>query len=484
MKKPNNSIKRNIGYQTIYQVLITCLPLITAPYLARTLGASQQGVFSFSNSIMKYFALVAMLGLNNLGTRSIAEIREDRGIQTQRFNSIYSLQLLSSAITTTIYIIYVIFVCRDNKNIAAIQTLSIIACVFDVNWLFFGREEFKITVTRNIVIRLSVVILILLFVKKPDDLYIYALIMCGSTLLSNFALWMIKKKHIDRFKFDFKGAVNNLKPAMVLFIPLLAMTVYHVMDSTMLGLLSDYENCGYYYNADKVINIPLGIITGFSTVLFPRIVSIINNESDEKFKKVFSKSVEGMILISTVMSFGIASIAKEFSPFFFGDGFDPCVALIIWLAPVMIFKAVSSAIRYQFLVPKKKEKYLTWSVVAGAVVNVIANYLLIPPFGALGAVYGTIIAEGTACIFQICCIKKDVPILKTIIQTLPYFIISGVMYAVVRFVANTIHTAAFYKIVIEITSGGFVFLVLCLLYNLISKKETIIGDILHSFSIR
>ena len=68
----NTSIKKNLGFQTAYQILITCLPLITSPYLSRVLGASQLGVYSFTSSIMSYFALFALLGTVNHGTRSIA----------------------------------------------------------------------------------------------------------------------------------------------------------------------------------------------------------------------------------------------------------------------------------------------------------------------------------------------------------------------------------------------------------------------------
>ena len=108
----------------------------------------------------------------------------------------------------------------------------------------------------------------------------------------------------------------------------------------MLGLLSTYENSGYYFNADKVINIPIGIINGISTVMFPRMVSIIKTRSHDDYEALFSKSVEGIILVSSAMAFGIAAISKEFTPLFFGAGFDPCVQLIIVLAPVMIIKSV------------------------------------------------------------------------------------------------------------------------------------------------
>lgn len=88
------SVKKNLGLQTIYQILNTCLPLITAPYLARVLGATQLGVFSYTSSVVGYFSLIAMLGTINYGTRSIAEAGEDKQRRSKTFWSIYCLQFL------------------------------------------------------------------------------------------------------------------------------------------------------------------------------------------------------------------------------------------------------------------------------------------------------------------------------------------------------------------------------------------------------
>ena len=72
-------LKRNLGYQTVYQILSVCLPLITTPYLSRVLGASNLGQFSYIGSVTNYFTLFAMLGVTNYGTRTIAESSGDRG---------------------------------------------------------------------------------------------------------------------------------------------------------------------------------------------------------------------------------------------------------------------------------------------------------------------------------------------------------------------------------------------------------------------
>lgn len=69
------------------------------------------------------------------------------------------------------YIFYLNYHCNENIYIAKLQTISIISCLFDISWLFFGLEDFKRTVTVNFFFRVITVITILMFVKKPEDLW-------------------------------------------------------------------------------------------------------------------------------------------------------------------------------------------------------------------------------------------------------------------------------------------------------------------------
>lgn len=459
-----SSIKKNLAYQTAYQILTTILPLITAPYLARTLGATQQGIYSYTNSIVCFFTLFAMLGITSHGVRRIAKSKDDIEERSKAFFSIFSIQIISCSLVIVSYLIYLLLICKENYLISGIQSIAIISCFIDINWLFLGMEDFKFVVIRNMIIKTISVILIIMFVKSDSDLWIYTLIMVSTTFISNMVLTTKFKKYII-FKFPTKNEIiKEIKPIFILFIPLLAMSFYHIMDKTMLGILSDYENVGYYYNADKVINIPIGIITGISTVLFPRGVALLNNESKEKFEELFKNGLEGTIATAVALSFGIASISQEFTPLFFGNGFETCINLIIVLSPVMVVKAISTIIRYQYLVPKQKEKIFIISVFMGAFVNFIANVVLIKRIGAMGAVLGTLIAETVACLIQVAFIRKEIAIVHVFIKTIPYVIIGIIMYGVVRLVSVLCIVAVPIKIVLQVFSGGIVFSGIILIY--------------------
>lgn len=459
-----STLKKNLAYQTVYQLISTCLPLITSPYLARALGATQQGVFSYTQSIVNYFTLFAMLGVVNYGTRTIASISSDKNQRSICFWSIYLFQFFLSLISTVVYFLYLFLICKDNWCIACIQGLYILGALLDINWLFFGVEKFEITVKRSLIIRLISLIAILLFVNRPEDLWVYTMIMAGGTVFSNAVLWRFVPSIIEISSIkqvSISSIKQHIKPNIVLFIPLMAMSVYHVMDKTMLGLLSSYTQTGYYYNADKVINIPISIINGVGTVMLPRMSALAEAGNDEESEKIFKLSIEMIVLVSTAIAFGIASISKEFTPFFFGTGFDPCINLIIVLAPVLILKSLSQTSRMQYLIPKRKENIFIQSVIAGAIINFIVNLCLISRFGALGAVIGTLSAEFVTFLWQYFKMNRHISIWVTVIGSLIYLIFGLIMFGVVRLFALFLPDGII-GISLEIVVGAVVYICLCI----------------------
>ena len=89
-------VKKNFLYNVVYQILILLIPLVTVPYISRVLGSSGIGIYSYTYSIVYYFMVFAMLGLNNYGNRSIAKVRDDEVKLSKTFKEIYCMQIITS----------------------------------------------------------------------------------------------------------------------------------------------------------------------------------------------------------------------------------------------------------------------------------------------------------------------------------------------------------------------------------------------------
>lgn len=467
------SLKKNFIYQTGYQVLATALPLITTPYINRVLGAEQLGTYTYVANIANYFTIFAMLGFNNYGSKMIAATKHNENELAHTFSSIRKLQCLMATVVVAIYLLFISLCILEHKSLYFIESLWIINCFIDINWFFWGMEKVKLTVNRNLIIKLITLLGVFIFVRSRNDILIYAFILVIGTILSDIYLISQVKKYVKGTKTTFYEMIAHIKPCIALFIPIVAMSIYQQMDKTMLGVLSTYEQVGYYSSADKIVNIPLGIITGLGTVSLPRIVSLISENKIMEYKKVVEKSISLVMFMCSAIAFGILAVSQEFVPLFFGREFLPCVSLVSFLTFVIFFKAISTVLVNQILIPNDNEKYYIISVFIGAFINLILNYSLIRKFDAVGAVYATLISELIVCFIQIFICFNYLNTLKIIGKNFQYIILGILMYGLVRKVAVLIKdTSLFQRSILEILLGGTAFLGACVIYWKIKKDST------------
>ena len=464
------SLQKNFLYNVLYQILLVILPLITAPYISRTLGATAVGVYSYTYSVAYYFLLIAMLGIGNHGNRSVAAVRDDREKLNKTFSSIYSLQVITFSIAILAYAIYLVLFVKDNRLIVLIQFLYVLSGAFDISWYYFGTEQFKITVTRNTIIKIATVILMFVFVHKPSDLWKYTLIMSAGTLFSQAYLWLYVKKYVSFEKCSVKEITSNIKPVLILFIPVLAYSIYKVMDKIMLGNMSSYDQVGFYNNAEKIINIPMGIITALGTVMLPRMSNIVANGDKKRVDDYIRISAKLVTLLSSAIAFGLMGVSSVLAPVFFGDEFIACGEIIRLLSVTVFFIAWANVIRTQYLIPNKRDSIYLTSTMVGAILNLIINWMLIPKYQANGAAFGTIVAEFSVMLVQMVAVKNELPMRKYIMSYSPILIIGLIMAVLVDRIGIKLGVSVS-TLAIQILAGGFFFCIATIAYLRISNDE-------------
>ena len=393
------SENKNFLYNVVYQLLTFIIPFITVPYISRVLGVDNVGIYSYTYSIVYMFMLVAMLGINNYGNRLIASKRDNPEETAMAFSAVYYLQLTVTLFTIAIYSIYLLVICHEYKNIAFIQGIFLLSVCFDVNWFFFGIEKFKLTISRNIIVKTLSLILVFLFVKKPDDLPVYTLIMAGSTLLSQVYLITIIHRYTYFRRISLRHAFEHFKGVLILFIPVLAFGIYKVMDKTMIGVLSNVTQLGYYENAEKLMSIPAAVIAALGTVMLPR-MSYLLSRPDSDYKKPIGDSIQLAMKLASIMSAGLFLISDEVVVILFGFEFENSAPILRLLSTSILASAWANVIRTQYLIPLKKDRIYVVSTVGAAALNFILNIFFIKRYGGVGACIGTIAAEYFVALYQ------------------------------------------------------------------------------------
>lgn len=474
------SVKKNFVYNFAYQILVMILPLITTPYIARVIGPEGIGIQSYTYSIVNYFAIFAMMGINNYGNRSIAMVRDHKSKLNKMFTSIYSIQVIMSILMMMLYLIYIIFFVRENRIIFIIQAIYLISVSLDINWFFFGMEKFKLTVVRNTIIKMISVISIFVFVKESKDLYLYAFILAFGNLASQLVLWMYLKEYVKFSKVTKREIYLNLKPILILFIPVISVSVYKVMDKIMLGAMSNMVQVGFYENSEKIVSIPMGIAISLGTVMLPKMSNLYATGNEKEGIRYIGISLDFIMFMSFGAMFGLIAVSPILIPIFLGVEFTACIGVISLLAITILFISWANVIRTQFLIPKNKDIIYISSTIGGAIINLITNFLLIKRYGAIGAAIGTIFAEAFVCIFQTFMVRKELNIVKYLKKTSFYIIPGIIMYGVVVIIGNKMGLSLRTG-VIQVIVGIALYTSISLIY-MISRKSEIIMNMINMIS--
>ena len=458
MKK---SITKNYIYNLIYQVLVLILPLITAPYISRVLGAENIGIYSYTISIVTYFILFGSLGIAIYGQREIAYLQGKPGEYSKTFWEIVILRFITISISMIIF--YFTFV--QNGQYAVyyrILLLELFATCLDISWFFQGLEEFKKTVVRNTIVKIISIICIFMFVKTSNDLFKYFIIYVGSTIIGNVSLWLYLPRYLKRIDAKRLNVFGHLKATFVLFIPQIAIQIYTVLDKVMIGaIIVDKSEVGFYEQSQKIIKMLLTIVTSLGTVMVPRMANTFINGDNKKIQEYLKRSFNYVFFISIPMIFGVIAIADNFVPLFFGEGYEKVIILMSVISPILLIIGLSNVIGTQYLLPTKRQKEYTISVIIGAIVNFCINMILIKKYGALGASIGTVLAEIVVTITQFIFVRKDINLIKTIKLSFKYILAGFVMFIICLLIKKVIKNSLI-CIIVQVISGIIVY-AMCLI---------------------
>lgn len=393
-KKKSPNIKVNFIFTVLFQVFSVLSSFITAPYVSRVLTVEGIGTYSYISAIQFYFILISALGTATYGAREISRIRDEKKSVSIKFWEIELLTIVTSGISIVAWVIFSSCF-TDYSRYCFLLLPALIASMFDISWLFNGLERMPLIVTRNLIARIIGIICTFVFVKSTQDLPIYFIIQSGTTLLANLSMWLDLPKVLDRIDFKEINVWQHLKPTIMYFIPTVSSSIYLVLDKVLLGVFTQgvSEN-GYYTQAESVISICKNIVfMALNSVVGVRISYLYKNNQYDEIKKRVEYSFNYLSFMGLGCVFGIWAVAKLFIPLFYGPGYEKSVIVLILFAPILLFTSVSSCLNAQYFVPVGRRVECTRYIIAGALVNLILNVVLIPKFQSCGAVVASVIAE-------------------------------------------------------------------------------------------
>lgn len=475
------SIKKNYIWNTLLTISNIILPLITFPYVSRVLLVEANGKVTFATSVMSYFIMFSALGIPTYGIRACAQVRDDKEKLSKTVEELLLINIFMTILSYAAFLILLVFVPRfyAEKELLLINGVNLLLNCLGMNWLYSALEEYRYITVRSVFFKVLSFGLVFLMVKKPADYLWYASILVFSSVGANILNFIHSRKFIDYKRYSQYEIVKHLKPILYFFATTVAISIYTNLDTVMLGFMSGDIEVGYYGAATKIRTTLASIVVSLGTVLLPRLSYWAQNNVQDQFVRMLERSFQFMFFVSVALSVYFTLFVDGFVLLFAGEAYQNAILSTKILMPTLFFAGLSNVTGTQCLVPLCKEKKMLYSIVAGAVVDLILNAILIPKYASAGAAFATTCAEIVVLAVQVFYIKdilKKVniiePMVKTIIAVIPAAVCTQLVFNMLDF-GNLV------KLAISVIVFGVVYVVILLLL-----KYKLIMDNLHYLKIR
>ncbi len=464
------STKKNLIFQYLYQIVMLVLPLVTAPYVTRTLSKTDLGTYSYIESIVSYFSIFACLGISRHGQRIIATKKDDDIELRKTYWSLYTCHFITSIIAIVAYLGFASIWGGNDKTIYYIQCITLLGTLFDVTWFFYGIERFKSVLIKNFVFKIIYTILLFLLIKSPDDFWIYALMICLSNFLGQIWVFIQSIKLVKPIRFGTEDFLKHWKPLLILSISVIAVSLYTVFDKTLLGAMTTKENVALYNYSEKIISIPKTMIGVIGTVLFPKACRCFAKGDNGGMKKYFRISLLITYFIGIGAIFGLLGISDLFVNEYYGVDYAECGNLIKAMSILILVVGLGDIVRTQILIPMKKDVTYISILVANAVINIALSAVLIPVLGIYGAIIGTASAElfGLIAVMFVC--RKYINFKQVVLLLIPFTIAGLAMWGGIMLI-NNYYSNSIKALIVQVLVGLIIYCIICGIYFLLIDKD-------------
>lgn len=390
MKK---SLAKNSIYNIIYTVANIIFPFITSIYVSRILLPIGTGKVASAQNIATYFVTLAALGLPTYGVREFAKVREDKIESNKLFTELVILNLVSTTIAVTLFFALVFINNGFNGEWALYGAcgLSIFFNYLNIDWMYKGLEEYGYITGRSLIVKGISLVALFLFVKTQKDYPVYALIISLATG-GNYIFNVINARKHVKLNFLNITVSKHIKPVLLIACIIFLSSIYNNIDVTMLNLMANDESVGYYWYAQKTVNMVLAMASAVTAALLPRLSYYYENDKEE-FYRLLDKGFQILCILTIPLSVGLGLVAPQVVTLLYGEAFSPTSLTIRLMCPLILIKGFGDLFCYQLVYSTKNEKIIIPAAASASIINIIVNAILIPTFLQNGAIIASVFSE-------------------------------------------------------------------------------------------
>lgn len=368
---------KNTFYKSLLNIMNIVVPLIIGPYITRLLDIELYGIYNKVYSEFQIFLTFASFGIYTYGIKEISKVRNNKEKTSQLFTNLFVIALITNSLCSLIYLIYSLVSSSGiTQTIYLIMLIQIVGNIFYIEYVNEALENYRFITIKSIIVKLFYLGALLLFVRKPSDIVMYAIIINLTVVLNNIISYVYAKKNI---KFDFKNIkiLKYIKPLLLIVIISNAEFLFAQLDRVMLGRYVNNVSVTIYYLAYYIMTTLMAVPSSIVSVSLPRLSFVLSNQGKEEYLLTFKKSVSALFFIAIPMCIGVAVLAREVMYLYGGDKYLVAIPCLILAAIIRITFCIESSINNLVMYPNNKEKNLLKVLLCFGIINLIINYVLI-----------------------------------------------------------------------------------------------------------
>lgn len=412
----NRSLLRNILSLLSLQGANYLLPLLTLPYLVRTLGTEAYGRLGFSLAFIQYFVLLADYGFNLSATRAIAQHQQDRQRVSQLFWNVTACKLLLGLIGFSILSLLsqLIPTLHAVQDVLLAAYLLVLGSILFPVWLFQGMETMGRIAICSLLAKALVVPATFLFVHRPEDAWLAAAIQGITTVAAG--LLAIGFIHRERWIVWTLPTLNGLKEQLAegwhVFLSTAAISLYTASTTVILGFLAGNTAVGHFVAADRIRQATQGLISPVSQAVYPRVNALMQQDRHAAFQMIrrLLWGQGGVTLLLSLLLMGFAPLIIALA---YGVGHQDTVTVLRWLAPLPFVIGLSNVLGIQTMLTLGMEQLFSRILLASGLCSLILIVPLSLYHGATGAATAVLITEClVTCTMSWVLYSRQIPLFK------------------------------------------------------------------------
>ena len=386
-------MNRNYFYNLLLSVVNILFPIITFPYASHIIGPDGIGKVQHAVFFAESFALFAALGIPLYGISAIAR-SDSKSKLSKVFSELILIHSITGLIFSAIYfaIIFSVPFFQGHLSLYATAGLIILLGFTSVDWFYSGLAQFKLIALRSVFIKLVSVILLFVFVKTADDFLNYLCVLIFSLIGNNVISLVLIKKH-TRLRIKGIKIRKHLKPVLFVLGSNIAINMYAIWDTLLLGFLTNDKTVGLYFAAVKLVKFSIPFIISLGASLVPSLTLNLHQNNKDEVQKILTQSFHFVIFLSVPIVIGSFLLAPEFIRVLSGSQFAEATGTMQIVAVLPLLIGLGHFFSLQILVPAGLNKQMFYATLAGVICSVVLNLSLVPFYGATGAGIANITAE-------------------------------------------------------------------------------------------